>query len=220
MTKITAKALPDREKREPIPADMYPATCYAVIDIGTHEYVYLGVVRKVRKVVIIFEVPDVRIDIEKDEKIVNLPRVINIEENISLGKKSNLRPVLENWRGRAFTQEELEGFNLVNLLGVPGMLNITHSVNKSGEVYAKISNINPLPRSIEKPKQETPSVVFSFEDNLDWPIDFPEGIPQWVLKKIKESEEYRALEMDQTEVPVEASQNAETSDILEDDCPF
>ena len=184
----------DMEKPDPIETGVHLATCYGVFDIGTQEYVYNGKKVSSRKVIFVFEVPDARIEIEKDGKKENLPRAISEEYTVSLNKKSNLRPALESWRGRPFTEEELQGFDLFSVLGAPCMLNINHDVTKNGYPYAFIQSIVPLVKGMEKPKQENPSVTFSFEESNSWPITFPEGIPEWIQKKAANSVEYRQIE--------------------------
>src|SRR5688572_23597028 len=47
---------------------------------------------------------------------------------LSLSKKSQLRPFLESWRGRAFTDDELKnGFDVEKLIGVNCNLQIIHN---------------------------------------------------------------------------------------------
>ena len=54
------------------------------------------------------------------------PRAISETYTNSLGEKANLRKMLENWRGRAFTQEEMDGFDLRNVLGKACMISVVH----------------------------------------------------------------------------------------------
>ena len=182
------------ERPDPIEAGVHLATCYGVFDIGTQEYVYNGKEASSRKVIFVFEVPDARIEIEKDGKKEDLPRAISETFTVSLSKKSNLRPALESWRGKPFTESELQGFDLFSVAGAPCMLNINHDVTKNGYPYAFIQNIVPLVKGMEKPKHENPLVTFSFEESNTWPIIFPEGMPEWIQKKAKESVEYRKIE--------------------------
>ncbi len=79
---------------------------------------------------------------------------------------SNLRKDLENWRGRAFTAEELSHFDLDNVLGHVCTLNLVEDV-KGDKKYAKISAVLP-PMKKEKMTVETPA-------------DF---VPDWVQEMI------------------------------------
>ena len=64
--------------------------------------------------IFMWELPGEEIEIEGEMK----PRAISETYTNSLGEKANLRKMLENWRGRAFTQEEMDGFDLRNVLGL------------------------------------------------------------------------------------------------------
>ena len=57
----------------------------------------------------------------------------------SLHPKSNLRKTLENWRGRAFTDEELTKFDLDTLVGVPCQVQVIHSDNGYANVSAVVA---------------------------------------------------------------------------------
>src|SRR5262245_59119957 len=47
--------------------------------------------------------------------------------------------MLEHWRAKAFTAEELKGFNLSKLKGAPCHVNIVHKVN-NGTIYANLED--------------------------------------------------------------------------------
>jgi hypothetical protein len=177
------------KKSKPIEPGMYSATCYAAIDRGTHHDERFD--KDKREVTFIFEVPDERIDIEKDGVSKSLPRAISKTYTISLHEKSKLRQELQAWRGRPFTGEELAGFELKNVVGKPCFLNLVPSA--CGQ-YTNIGGINPLPRGMEAPAQENPSVFFSFDEcQDDIEPQWPEGMPQWLIDIAKESDEYRSI---------------------------
>src|SRR5208337_1405024 len=67
---------------------------------------------------------------------------------LSLHEKAALRKDLESWRGRTFTEEELKGFDVENVLDVPCLLNVIHN-GTSGTVYANVSGIMKLPKSMQ-----------------------------------------------------------------------
>jgi hypothetical protein len=68
----------------------------------------------------------------------------------SLADKAILRQELENWRSRSFTVEELEGFQLKNVLGAWALLSVVKEVGNDGNEYTNISSINPLSPQIKK----------------------------------------------------------------------
>ena len=192
---LTAKEKP-KSLVKPIPAGLHVAIAYLVADLGTHKDATFGGLK--HKLVIGFEIPDQRIELEKDGKKVNLPRAISARYTLSLGEKANLRRDLESWRGKPFTAEELKAFDLKAILGAPCQLLIVHNVGKDGETYANIQTIVPLGKGATKPKLENPPMWFSFEE-LTPSDNLPEGLPEWIAKIVKESEEWKSHENPQTE---------------------
>lgn len=78
------------------------------------------------------------------------PYLVRQEYTPSLDKKSNLRGDLESWRGKRFTEEELKGFNLENLIGCNGQMQVNHSATPDGKVYANPAALLPLPAGSER----------------------------------------------------------------------
>lgn len=62
---------------------------------------------------------------------------------LSLHEKSNLRKDLECWRGRKFTEGELAGFDLENLLGANCQLQVIHNLSDEGKTYDNVQAIVP-----------------------------------------------------------------------------
>lgn len=189
---------------EPIEEGVHVAVCYGVIDLGTRLNPTFG--KEEHKVLIQWELPDVRIEYEKDGKKLNLPRAISKRYTLSLGKKSNLRKDLEAWRGRAFTANELAGFDLKNILGSVCQIQIVHA-QRDDKVFANVGTIMSLPKSVPKPSPENPPVFFGFEE--DEKPNIPD-LPEWVMNIIKESNEYKALVLGQK--PASKPQSKPASD--------
>ena len=87
-------------------AGLYNAVCYAVVDLGVHYNKTFG--KENQQIMILFELPDEKIEVNGKWE----SRTVSGTYTCSLSDKSNLRKVLEGWRGRAFTPEELDGFDL------------------------------------------------------------------------------------------------------------
>jgi len=68
----------------------------------------------------------------------------------SLNEKANLRKDLESWRGRPFTVEELQGFDLEKVVKAPCMLNLVAQTTKAGKTWTGIAAIMPLAKGAEK----------------------------------------------------------------------
>lgn len=177
----------------PIPAGMHHAVCYGVVDLGTQPS-YNPKYPPRRKVLFIFELPGQRGEFVKDGVTKNLPRAISEKYTNSLSAKSNLRPLLESWRGRPFTEDELKGFDLEKVCGANALLNLIHE-HKGDKTYTNISTINPLMSGTKKLIAENPPLKFSldsFPGNA--PIVFPENMPEWIRQRIMDSDEYIARE--------------------------
>lgn len=67
----------------------------------------------------------------------------------NLSVKGRLRPFLKSWRGRDFTPQELEDFDLETLLGANAQLNILHET-REGIRYANVAAVMPLPKGVSK----------------------------------------------------------------------
>lgn len=176
----------------PIEPGMYHAICVAVYDLGTQKGGDFGKgVKMQRKAYLEWEIPDERIDLEIDGKTVNVPRKQRQKYTLSLNEKATLRKHLDAWRGRPFTKEELDGFDILKLIGANCYLNIIHEQAKdgSGKVYANIASIAPLMKRDTKRAPESKTAFFSFDDGA-LPGD---DTPEWIRKIMAGSPEYQAL---------------------------
>ena len=103
--------------------------------------------------------------INVDGKI--MPLTITKDYTVSLNEKANLRKDLAAWRGKDFTDEEAEGFDVSKLLGVYAMVNVTHKANAKGKIRANISGLSPLPSALRASKPEPVHAIRRFD--LDEP---------------------------------------------------
>ncbi len=197
-----------KEKGSDIPlikAGIHHAVCYAVVDIGS---VYNPTYKTSRrKVIVTWEFPNERITVERDGQSVDMPRVTSKTYTASLSSKGYLRPDLESWRGRPFTDDELSGFEMFKLLGANCQLNIIH---ENG--YANVSAVVPKGSDQQNKTPENPTLSYSIDDDRE---EIPEHMPEWLQNKIKESPEYKALSV--PEPPAEQNGGVQ---IPEDEIPF
>jgi len=168
---------------EPVPEDQHTARCVLVADIGTHD----GAFGPKHQCIIGWELPECThvFDEAKGEE----PRMLSCFYTVSLSEKANLRKVLETWRGRAFTAEELDGFDLSNLLGVPCMLSVVHKTKPNGDVRSNVQSVSKLHKSIECPPQVVPSRLFNLDESVQEEL---QALPEWVQGYIRKSAEYPA----------------------------
>ena len=135
-----------------VPTGVHNARCVRVIDLGTQRNDYGGNITYKRQVLIIWEVPD---QISND-----VPMTISKFYTLSLHEKSNLGMDLVSWRGRPFTEQEKQGFDITKLIGVPCQINVMH--NDNGK--EKVSSVMPLGKDTQIHEQYHESISFSIDD--------------------------------------------------------
>lgn len=172
---------------EPIPTGMQQAVCARVCDIGTHQGDYKGKTTYAHKIVIIWELSEAK----TEGQFKGEPFQISKFYTLSLGKKANLRNDLDSWRGKKFTEDELQdGFDLERLIGVNCFLNIIE-----GEGKFKIQAITPLAKGMATIRPKMTSE------------------PEWIGK-------FRAESMEARGVKPEAQTTPAAAVTAEDDLPF
>jgi hypothetical protein len=161
---------------KPAPAGTHIARCYGCIALGTqHSEMFNS---EAFKIVLLFELSNETI--ERDGK--TAPISINKEYTLSLGKKSVLRKHLETWRGRPFTDEELKGFEVGNVVGSPCMVSIIHVPRQDGTgVRDRLESVTAVPKGYPAPPQFNPSVKYEIEQGRDAGF---QALPQWLQNKI------------------------------------
>lgn len=198
---------------EPIPTGNYPARCYSMIHIGTIEENILGTIKILNKVRITWELPT-ELKVFKEENG-EQPIVISKEFTLSMHEKSTLRNYLKNWRGKDFTEEEANAFDITKLIGVPCMLNITHKKSKDGQrTYAEIGSISTMPKGFECPPQINESFIFTYENFNENNFN---KLPEFIRLKMITSEEYKKLKSGGVEHEMNNNTNFKE---VEDDLPF
>jgi hypothetical protein len=135
-----------------VPTGVHNARCVRVIDLGTQRSDYGGNITYKRQVLVIWEIPD---QITNDQ-----PMTISKFYTLSLHEKSNLGMDLVSWRGRPFTEQEKQGFDITKLIGVPCQINVMH--NDNGK--EKVSSVMPLGKDTKLQDQHHESISFSIDD--------------------------------------------------------
>lgn len=173
---------------KPIDAGSYAARIYSVVDLGTHDATYEGkAVDPKRSIRITWELPTELRKWEKDGQEQEAPTVIGNDYTLSLGKKANLRRVVECVIGTSLLDEEAEAFDVFDLVGMESLLSIVHATSKSnGNLYAKIQSIAKLPKGMTCPVAVNPPVKFNVNE---WNQEVYEKLPEFLRKKIDESHE-------------------------------
>lgn len=162
--------------REPIEAGTYMGRCYQMIHIGHVLETIQGTEKKLNKVRLGFELPT---EIQANGK----PATLSQEYTLSMSTKSNLRKMLESWRGKKFTDEEAKRFDITVLLGIP--CSITVIVNDKG--YENISAITTMMKGSTPPKQINANQELNYDDFNE---ELFNDLPDFIKDKIKRSDEY------------------------------
>jgi hypothetical protein len=189
---------------EQAPIGTHIARCVKIIDIGTQKGEYQGKVNIRRQCIIGWELPN---ELMTEGEYAGKPFVVSRFYTSSLGEKANLRKDLENWRGKAFTEQELLGFEAKNILDKPCMLSIIH--NDKGK--ARVSGVMAVPRGTLVPNRVNDLLYFSL-DEFDQKIF--DGLSDGYKKLIQVSPEYSGLSKGNGSKP------AGKFDDMEDDIPF
>lgn len=122
----------------PAPIGAHQAVCVDVIDKGLMDTPW-GQKRKI----------DIRWQISEDMEN-GKPFLVTKRYTASLNEKANLRKDLESWRGKAFTEAELEEFDVDVLIGVNCLVNVIHNTDPKGRVWANVQTVTPLVKGMVK----------------------------------------------------------------------
>ena len=196
---------------------VYTAISSMLIDLGIQNSEKYG--KSSRKFIIVWNIENEFVEVNGEQ----LPRVMSKEYTMSLGEKSNLRKDLQAWRGKQFTPEELEGFNLYNVLNKGCQLQILNTEN-NGKTYTNIVSIMALPKGIViEPLEKV--VVFDTFDEKTWNSYLE--IPKWMQDRIKQCENLSENGLDsfikkyEEGLPKEANTTETTNvEVPTDDLPF
>ncbi len=160
------------------PEGSYPAVCVKVIDQGTQTVEWSGIEKQQHKVLVAWELPTVP-NPDNDDK----PYLMWQNYTASLDDRSNLYKHLVAWRGRAFTPEELIGFELKKILGAPCILTVVWSKD---EKWANVGGISGLVAGMPKPKPTMPLASFDLDEpDLELFNDFSEKLQQKICSSVE-----------------------------------
>lgn len=149
---------------KPAPTGVHTGVCVDVVDLGMKPTPW-GDKHKIRIVWQIEELMDN-----------GKPFLVSKPYTLSLNEKANLRKDLESWRGRAFTEDESDGFDVEAVIGKNCLLNVQQKV--SGEnTYANVIGVMPLkkgmptiqPTDYKRVKDRDPKAPVSSDDEPPMP---------------------------------------------------
>jgi hypothetical protein len=145
----------------PAPEGLHAAVCVDIIDKGLIDTKF-GPKHQVR---VIWEISFLRDD--------GRPFTVGRTYTASLHQQSNLRKHLEAWRGRAFTAEEVAGFDLEKVLGTPCQLLVQHA-DVDGTIFANVGNVM---KAQPGPKQKPSGCYTRWKDRPENQAKAPTSAP-------------------------------------------
>jgi hypothetical protein len=122
------------------PAGIHSAVCVDCQDLGLLQGAY-GAKHKIR---LVWQLD--ALDPEAGRRV-EVARVYTL----SLHERAALRQDLERWRGRKFTDQELDlGFDLEKVIGANCQVVVSHDLGDNGTTYANVDSVLPAAKGAPK----------------------------------------------------------------------
>lgn len=195
------------------PSGSHLGRLYRILDLGTQKVEWQGAIKMQRKLMFSFELHGE----DNDGNALTLddgkPLMISKRYTMSLGEQSTLRKDLESWRGKKFTPEELQGFDISVLLGKFAMCNVTHN-DREGKTYANLSGLSQVPAALKKlpePKGVNELFILSLDEFDQAKFD---SLSDGLKDVIKKSAEWRGTNGEEAPPPAPSIKD------IDDDMPF
>jgi hypothetical protein len=170
---------------DPVPSGVHVARLFRIVHVGTVPDSYQGEPRQTDQVLLTFELCAERRVFKEGEEA--KPMSISTRFlTFSMGKKANLRKLVEGMAGISMTDDEAYSFDHETLLGDACLLTVVH-VERDGKTYANIQSASPLIKGMEAPPIYTAPKLMDVNTAAQEEI---ETLPDFIKEKIKSSEEY------------------------------
>ena len=168
------------------PEGTFFARCWRVVVLGTFEDTWQGQTRLNRKIRIDFELPTELSDFGNGAEPFNVSSTLNI----SMHENANYRKFLQNWRGKAYSEEEAKkGIDVSKFVGAAALVTVAHTARDNGKTYDNIANISPLPKGMQMyDKVNTPTLFSVYARPFNQ--EAFEALPNILQEKIKTSREW------------------------------
>lgn len=153
-----------------VPAGAFIGRCFSLIDLGTQHTDGQYGPKDQHRIRIGWELfgedengEPLTIDVDGKD----MPLTISKSYTLSMNEKASLRKDLAAWRGKAFSDEEANSFDVSALLGAYCMINVTIS-ETNGKTYSNVAGLSPVPGALKNAK---PAAV---HDNIKFDLDKPD----------------------------------------------
>ena len=192
----TTAPKPEGGERVLAPAGTHIGRVYRFMNLGTRFQEYQGKTKDYPDTLIniTWELPTELHEFTKKsedgtETTIEKPVVVSREFTLSMGSKSNLRPIVEGIIGATLKDEEAYNFDLEQLVGMASLVTISHKESQSnGKVYANVISTAPLVKGMEAPTPVNETEIFDVNTATQEEI---EALPQFLKDKIYVSDEYK-----------------------------
>lgn len=183
----------------PVDGGTYSAICVGIVDLGEQLNDYGGSKKYEEKVLFIWELPDVTINDNGEQK----PRWLSKEYTNIISDKSNLSRMLTSWRGKQLSNEDIgeHGFDLTMMLGEACLLQVIIKETKNGNLINDVTGIVGYITGMPKPQTLNKLLKFDIDE---WNDDVFKDLPEWIQDKIKKSTQYQTLHAPNTTIEVKA----------------
>jgi hypothetical protein len=226
----------DFPKLEP---GIYHGTCYSIIDLGESDQEYKGVVSKKKRVHLGFEITEA-VDPSNNTVMMEDGRPFGAFKTYtaSLFEAATLRKDLESWRGKSFTEEELAGFDMDNLIGCTAKIEIglTKKSDFGEGGNPKILALREPKEGVQKVETHNDIVLFDIDvycaeftgnssEESKAMCDVFESLNDWHKRDIEASYQWMAAQQKFEDTPVEklveeTVEETENTDDFDDKIPF
>lgn len=141
---------------------LYRAVCIDVVELGMQETPWGSK-----------EMVALHWALEEKNPDTGKPFEVRARYNRSLNEKSNLYKTLTLWRGRKFTPQELQRFDLDTLIGVNCQVQIVHNLDTEGRTWANVQAVIKAPKGV--PPLTAPSDYVRVRDREEARAVHPRG---------------------------------------------
>ncbi len=127
----------------PAPEGLHQAVCVDVIDLGLVKTQW----GEKHKVELVWQ-------LDQNNPETGKRFTVRKRYGLSLHSKAVLRMDLESWRGKKFSPQELEGFDLEKLLGINGQVQVVHTLSDDGRIFGNVQAVVPIGKGMTKLRAE------------------------------------------------------------------
>src|SRR4051794_3684689 len=182
---MVAHIAPKQKAHDPVPAGNHVARLYQIIHVGTVPSTYKGEARMSDQIRLTFELCNEKKEFKEGEG--EKPLSISTRfETYSMGKKSNLRKLVEGMSGISLHDDEAYNFDFDALLGQECLLNVVHN-ERDGNIYANIQGASPLPKGMTAPELVNEKRFIDVNELTEEQLA---TLPEFLQEKIKSSIEW------------------------------